>query len=91
MYGFVVCEDNEMSRFQHMAEMFHSFVNGQQLAVVRALFLLGGVELLREEGEGLPGVFDLLLQDGTHGGRGGVGDECKWREWIRVCQDCGAR
>jgi hypothetical protein len=39
----------------------------------------------------LPGVLDPLLQDGTHGGRGGVGDECKWREWVRVCQECGVR
>jgi hypothetical protein len=80
-----------MSRFQHMAEVLHGFVDGQQLAVVRAVFLLGRVEFLGEECGGLPGVPDPLLQHGTHGGGGGVGDEGKWRQWVRVCQECGAR
>jgi hypothetical protein len=27
-----------------------------------------------------------LLQNGTHGGSGGIRDECKWCGWIRVRQ-----
>jgi hypothetical protein len=34
--------------------------------------LLGQVEFLGEESEGLPRVFDALLQYGRHGGRGGA-------------------
>jgi hypothetical protein len=30
--------------------------------------LLGQVKFLRKRGEGLPGILDLLLQYGTHGG-----------------------
>jgi hypothetical protein len=44
--------------------------------------LLGSVQFPREEGEGLPSVTDTLLQHGTHGGSGGVRDECKWRRWV---------
>jgi hypothetical protein len=51
--------------------------------------LLGRVELLGEEGEGLPGVVDTLLQYDTHGGSGGVCDECKRRRWVGVCQEIG--
>jgi hypothetical protein len=44
--------------------------------------LLGCVQLPGEEGKGLPSVVDSLLQHGTHGGCGGVRDECKWRVWV---------
>jgi hypothetical protein len=64
--------------------MLYGLLVGQQLAVVCVVFLLGPVEYLGEEGEGLPGVLDALLQHGTHGGRAGVCDECKWRGWIGV-------
>jgi hypothetical protein len=37
---------------------------------------LGRAECLREEGEGLPDVFVILLQHGTHGGRRSICDEC---------------
>jgi hypothetical protein len=66
--------------------MLYGLVDGKQLAVVCSVFLLGGLEFLGEEGEGLPGVLDMLLQHGTHGGRGGVCDECKWHGWIGVYQ-----
>jgi hypothetical protein len=76
----MVGEDDKVARLQHVAEMLYGLVDGQQLAVVCAVFLLGRVEFLGE------GVLDALLQYGTHGGRGGIFDECKWRGWIGVCQ-----
>jgi hypothetical protein len=57
--------------------MLHGLIDGEQLSIVGALFLLGRVELLGEECEGLPGVVDNLLPHGTLFGRGGVCDECK--------------
>jgi hypothetical protein len=35
-------------RFQHMAEVLHGFVDGQQLAVIGAVFLLGHVEFFEK-------------------------------------------
>jgi hypothetical protein len=57
----VVREDNEMSSFQHVAEMFHGLVYSQQFAIIGAVFLLCCIELPGEESERLPTVFDLLL------------------------------
>jgi hypothetical protein len=74
-----VVREDEVTRFQHVAEMLHGFVDGQQLTVVGAVLLLRRVEFLLKEGEGLPGVLEPSLQHGTHGGRGGVCDECKRR------------
>jgi hypothetical protein len=79
-------EDYEVARFQHVAEMLYALVDGQQLAVVSPVFLLGPVEFLGEEGERLLGVLGALLQQSTHGGRGGVRNECKWGGWVGVCQ-----
>jgi hypothetical protein len=45
-------EDDEVARFQHVAEMLYGFVHGQQLAVVRAVFLLGRVEFLEKKKRG---------------------------------------
>jgi hypothetical protein len=42
----MVGEVDEMARFQHMAEMLYGLVDGQQLAVLCAVFLLGRVEFL---------------------------------------------
>jgi hypothetical protein len=36
----VVSEDGELARFLHMAEMLYDLVNGQQLAIAGAVFLL---------------------------------------------------
>jgi hypothetical protein len=74
-----------------MAEMLHGLVHSQQFAVVRAVLLLGWVQLPVEEGEGLPGVVDALLQHSTHGGSGGVRDQCERRGRDRVCQESGPR
>jgi hypothetical protein len=79
-------EDEEVERFHHVAEMLYCLVDGQQLGVLCAVFLAGRVELLGKESEGLPGVLDALLQYGTHGGRGGVCDECKWRGSVGMRQ-----
>jgi hypothetical protein len=49
----MVGEDDEMARLQHMAEMLYSLVDCQQLTVKSTVFLLGRVEFLEEEGEGL--------------------------------------
>jgi hypothetical protein len=59
--GLVVSEDDEVARFQHMTEMFYGLVDGQQLAVVGAVLLLGRVEFFFGEGETLSGVLDALL------------------------------
>jgi hypothetical protein len=72
----MVGEDDEVARFQHVIEMVYGLVNDQQLAVVCAVFLLGRIEFFGGGGEGLPGVLDSLLQNGTHGGRGGGCDQC---------------
>jgi hypothetical protein len=39
----VVGEDGEVTRFQHVAEVFYGFVDYQKLSVVGAVFLLGSV------------------------------------------------
>jgi hypothetical protein len=83
----VVGED-EVLCFHHVAEMLHGLVGGQQLSIGCTVFLLDSVEFLGE-GEGLPGVFDMLLQHGTCGRRGGICDECKWHVWVRVHQWSG--
>jgi hypothetical protein len=83
--GFVVGEDDEVARFQHMAEMLYDLVDDQVLAIVGAVLLLGRVEFFGE-GEGLPGFLEALLEHGTHGGRGKICDECNWRGWIGVRQ-----
>lgn len=87
---FIVGEYEEVARFQHIVQMLYGLVYGQQFVIVCALFLLGRVKILGEESEGLLGVLDALLQHGTHGGRGGVCDECKWRGWIRARQKSDA-
>jgi hypothetical protein len=51
-----------------------------------AVLLLGWVQLPGEEGEGLPGVVNPLLQNGTLGCSGCVRDKCKWCGWVRVHQ-----
>jgi hypothetical protein len=57
----MVSEDGEVAHFQHVAEMLHGLTYSQQLSIVGVVFLLGRVELLEKEGEGLLGVFDTLL------------------------------
>jgi hypothetical protein len=85
----VIGEYDEVTRFQHVAEMLHGLVYSQQFAIVRAVLLLGWVQLPGEEDEGLPGVVDMLLQHSTHGGSGGVRDECKRRGRVGVRQEGG--
>jgi hypothetical protein len=85
----MVDEDN-VARFQHVVELLYGLVDGQRLAVLCALFLLDRVEFLEEEDEWLPGVLDALLQHGTHDGRAGVCDECKWHGRIGVLKYVGA-
>jgi hypothetical protein len=58
--GLVVGEVSGMARVQRMAEMLYGFVDGQELAIVGAVLLLGRIEFFRE-GECLPGVLDVLL------------------------------
>jgi hypothetical protein len=58
---FVVCEDGEVARCQHVVEMLYSLVDGQQLAVVCTILLLSWVQFLGKEGKRLPGIFDALL------------------------------
>jgi hypothetical protein len=45
----MISEDDEVERFQRVAEMLHSPVDSQQLSIVGTVFLLGGVELLGKE------------------------------------------
>jgi hypothetical protein len=45
----MVREDNEVVHFQHVAEMFHSLIDSQQLSILGSVFLLCRVELLGEE------------------------------------------
>jgi hypothetical protein len=37
--------EDEVARFQHMAEILYGLIDGQQLAVVCAVFLLDRVEV----------------------------------------------
>jgi hypothetical protein len=79
-------ENDEVARFQHVSEMFHGLADGQQLPVVCAVLLLSWAEFPGEEGEELLSIVHPLLQNGTHGGSGGVRDNCKWCGWVRVRQ-----
>jgi hypothetical protein len=83
----VIGEYDEVTRFLHVAEMLYGLVYRQQFAIVRAVLLLGWVRLPGEEGEGLLGVVDTLLQHSTHG----VRDECKRRGRDGVRQESGPR
>jgi hypothetical protein len=79
--------DDTVPCFQHMMEMLYGLIDGQQLAVVSAAFLLSRFGFLGgEKGKGLPNLLGMLLQHGTHGVCGGVCDECEWCGWVRVCQ-----
>jgi hypothetical protein len=46
----VIGENGEVARFQHMSEMLHGLVDGQQLSVVGAVFLLSSAKFPGEEG-----------------------------------------
>jgi hypothetical protein len=46
----VVGENDEVAGFQHVSEMLHGLVDGQQLPVVGAVFLLSWAEFPGEEG-----------------------------------------
>ena len=69
----MVGEDDAVARFQHVTEVLYGFVNGQQLAVVCSVFVLGRVEFL-EKASGCQAVLTRCCS--THGGLGGVCDEC---------------
>jgi len=51
-----------------VAQVSHGLVDGQELPVVGAIFLLRRAELPGKEGEGLPGALLSLLENRTHGG-----------------------
>jgi hypothetical protein len=57
----VVCEDSEMTSFQHVAEMLHGLVYSQQFAIIGTVLLLRCIELPGEESERLPVVIYTLL------------------------------
>jgi hypothetical protein len=59
-YSLVVGGDGKVLCLQHVAEMFHGFVDSQQFSVVGAVFLLCRVKFLGKESKGLPGVVDVL-------------------------------
>jgi hypothetical protein len=44
----VVQEDDEVTRFQHVADMLYGFVDGQQLTVIGAVLLLRWVEFFEK-------------------------------------------
>jgi hypothetical protein len=48
----VVGKDGELARLEHLAEMLYGFVDGQQLAIVGAVLLLGRVEFLEKKASG---------------------------------------
>jgi hypothetical protein len=48
--GLLVGENDELTRFQHVSEMLHGLVDGQQLCIVGAVFLLSWAEFPGEEG-----------------------------------------
>jgi hypothetical protein len=50
--GLVIGEDGEVMHFQHMAGMLYGLVDGQQLAIVGAVLLLGRVEFLEKKTNG---------------------------------------
>jgi hypothetical protein len=45
----MVSEDNEVARFQCVAEMLHGLIHCHQLLAVGAVFLLNRVEVFGEE------------------------------------------
>jgi hypothetical protein len=58
----------EMPGLQHVSEVSHGLIYCQELHVVRAVLLLCRAQLPGEEGEGLPVILKVLLQNGTHSG-----------------------
>jgi hypothetical protein len=87
---FVVCENCKMTGLQHVAEMSYSFVNCQELPVVRAVLLLGRGQFSGEEAQGLPGIIDTLLEDSPQSGGGSIRDECEGGGCVGVGQESGA-
>lgn len=70
---FVVSVELEWASFQVGTEMEEGRIGSKEFPVKCGVFLLGGGELGREEGEGLPVVEALLLEDGTNVGIRGIG------------------
>jgi hypothetical protein len=63
-----------MSRFQHLAEVLHGQIDGQQLPLIGAVLLLRRAVFPGEESERLPYVLYLLLEDDTRDSSGYQGE-----------------
>lgn len=76
----MVGEHVERTAFSEVAETFDSLEDGEEFSVVRSVFGLGFVELLREEGDWFPDVIDKRLNDGSSTS---VRDHCRYGD-LRV-------
>jgi hypothetical protein len=63
---FVIRQDREMPVLQHVTEVPHGLVDCHELPVLRAEFLLSWAQVPGEEGERLPDILHLLLEESTH-------------------------
>ena len=63
---FVVCEYMKVSAFKKMTEVFDHKIYSQQFPVKGIVACLSRCHILGEEGDGVPGTIDALLQDCSH-------------------------
>jgi hypothetical protein len=57
----VVNKDDEVAHFQHVAEILYVLVDGQQFAVICAVFLLGRVIFLEKKAKGCQAFWTRCL------------------------------
>jgi hypothetical protein len=84
-YSLVVGEEGDVSFLQHVAEMFHGFVDSQQFSVVGTILLLCRVKFLGKKKQGAARRLGLIAV-ARH----------PWRKWKlctprRLCGDPASR
>ena len=86
---FVVCENMKWATLKEMPEVFDGLVHRKQFPVEGTVASLGWGHLLGEECDGVPGVFDVLLENSTDGSVRGVGHETGGGVGLWVGQERG--
>ena len=84
--ALVVRIEGEGSSLYHAAEVPYAFECGQKFPVIRDPLLLFIRELGAVEGQWLPSVWTLLLEDATYRLVGGVGGDSQFGSWARVME-----